>query len=381
MRHPITTAPSPSLRPHTPAASLQRRRAARPAHVIGLVLATVAACGDNAGALVDGAPADAIPATDAATDGGRATGALSSQGLYADVARKTVVDAALEYAPLYPLWSDGAEKRRWLLLPDGATIDTSDLDHWRFPAGTRLFKEFRDEATGRRLETRLLRVDGPGQVFMVSYVWNDDESDAFEAPAGADDVRGTDHDVPTQARCRTCHQGEPDSVLGFTAIQLSGTAAPNLTTIAPLLSRPPESTASFVAPGAAVESAALGYLHANCGVCHNPAGSAARDTCLVGADGVRTRCLVLRLSVTEAGPGKDPRATEAWRSTVDEPTHGNYQGGFPRVQPGEPDRSALVVRAGQRGSGAQMPPPFASSRVDAQGVALLTAWVAGMSSP
>jgi hypothetical protein len=28
-----------------------------------------------------------------------------------------------------------------------------------------------------------------------------------------------------------------------------------------------------------------------------------------------------------------------------------------------------------------MPPPFASSEVDAQGVALLTAWVAGMSSP
>jgi hypothetical protein len=353
---------------------------------LALLFVAITGCSDPAAA-PDGGTADGPAAVDAAgldaalADAGAPTRALSAQGLYADVTSKTIVAGALEYAPLYPLWSDGAAKRRWILLPDGATIDTSDLDHWRFPAGTRLFKEFRDEATNRRLETRLLRVDGPGQVFLVSYVWNDDETDAYEARGGADNVRGTDHDVPGQARCTTCHQGELDGVLGFTAIQLSAEVAPNLTTVAARLSHPPEPGARFQAPGTAIESAALGYLHANCGVCHNPAGSAARDTCLVGEGGERSSCLVLRLSVTESGPDRDPAATAAWRSTVNQPTRGNFQGGYPRLAPGDPARSALTVRAGQRGSGAQMPPPFASSKVDAQGVAILTRWIAGMASP
>jgi hypothetical protein len=352
-----------------------------------LLAIALMACGDDAVAPADGRAPDATVAVDAAgrdaahDDAGVSTRALSSQGLYADIARKTVVAGALEYAPLYPLWSDGAEKRRWLVLPAGAKVDTSDMDHWRFPAGTTLFKEFRDETTHRLLETRLLRVDGPGQIFMVSYVWNDDESDAFEARDGADNVRGTRHDVPSQSRCNTCHQAEPGGVLGFSAIQLSTEAPPNLATIAPLLSQPPEPTANFRAPGTAMESAALGYLHANCGVCHDPAGSAARDTCVVGPNGERSKCLVLRLSVAETGPGKDPAATDAWRSTVNEPTHGRFQAGFPRLTPGNPDQSALTVRAGQRGSGAQMPPAFASEQVDTQGVATLTRWIAGMASP
>ena len=356
----------------------------RPVTSFALLAVVITACHDEAAAPADGGTPDATAAVDATApdatqvDAGVSTRALSSQGLYADIARKIVVSDALEYTPLYPLWSDGAEKRRWLLLPAGAKVDTSDLDHWRFPAGTKLFKEFRDETTNRLLETRLLRVDGPGQVFLISYVWNDDESDAFEARGGADNVRGTSHDVPSQSRCKTCHQGELDGVLGFSAIQLSTEAPPNLATIAPLLSRPPGPTATFRAPGTPIESAALGYLHANCGACHNPAGSAARDTCLVGENGERSKCLVLRLSVAESGPDKDPAATEAWRSTVNEPTHGNFQAGFPRLTPGDPSQSALTVRAGQRGSGAQMPPAFASEKVDTQGIATLTRWIAGI---
>ena len=37
---------------------------------------------------------------------------------------------------------DRAAKRRWIQLPEGATIDTSDMDYWQFPVGTKLWKEF-----------------------------------------------------------------------------------------------------------------------------------------------------------------------------------------------------------------------------------------------
>src|SRR5262245_5644757 len=44
------------------------------------------------------------------------------------------------FVPQYPLWSDGAEKSRWIQLPEGARIDVSDVDAWRFPTGTKFWK-------------------------------------------------------------------------------------------------------------------------------------------------------------------------------------------------------------------------------------------------
>ena len=41
-------------------------------------------------------------------------------------------------SPRYPLWSDGAEKQRYLSLPPGTQIDTSNMDDWKFPVGTRV---------------------------------------------------------------------------------------------------------------------------------------------------------------------------------------------------------------------------------------------------
>jgi hypothetical protein len=52
------------------------------------------------------------------------------------------------FAPQYPLWSDGAGKRRWLSLPPGQAIDASDPDAWQFPVGTRLWKPVERAALG-----------------------------------------------------------------------------------------------------------------------------------------------------------------------------------------------------------------------------------------
>ncbi|MCK5942315.1 MAG: hypothetical protein KAI24_10130, partial [Planctomycetes bacterium] len=64
---------------------------------------------------------------------------LADTGLYADFARREVAADVLPYSPVYALWSDGANKRRWLWLPPGTHIDGSDPDAWRFPIGTRLW--------------------------------------------------------------------------------------------------------------------------------------------------------------------------------------------------------------------------------------------------
>ena len=62
---------------------------------------------------------------------GGATGRtkLSETGLFADIATKTIACDVLPFEPEFKLWSDAAEKKRWVRLPPGTSIDTTDPDH------------------------------------------------------------------------------------------------------------------------------------------------------------------------------------------------------------------------------------------------------------
>src|SRR5688572_9223518 len=52
---------------------------------------------------------------------------LSETGLYVTGTRR-VVSRNLEFVPQYPLWSDGARKRRWIRLPEGTAVDATNPD-------------------------------------------------------------------------------------------------------------------------------------------------------------------------------------------------------------------------------------------------------------
>ena len=151
----------------------------------------------------------------------RAPERLSATGLY-------LADGAIDprnrpFVPQYPLWSDGAAKSRWIRLPEGAAIDVSDLDAWRFPPGTTFWKEFAWD--GRKVETRMIR-RGESEWLFATYVWNEDQTDAWLAPsegvAAAFEIsRGKRHSIPGTADCQACHASSPAVVLGFNALQLS----------------------------------------------------------------------------------------------------------------------------------------------------------------
>ncbi len=80
---------------------------------------------------------------------------LSETGLFADVGQQQLAPRVFAYTPAFALWSDGAEKRRWVFVPAGAQVDTRDPDAWQFPEGTKLWKEFSHQ--GVRLETPCCR--------------------------------------------------------------------------------------------------------------------------------------------------------------------------------------------------------------------------------
>jgi hypothetical protein len=143
---------------------------------------------------------------------------LLATGLYADVATGELGPGVEQFEPAFALWSDGAVKRRYVWLPEGGVIDTSDMDGWVLPVGTKLWKEFSRD--GVRVETRLFEKRGVGDWRMVAYVWTEDGADALPAPAGQVDALGTPHDVPDQEACGKCHDGAADVALGFSALQL-----------------------------------------------------------------------------------------------------------------------------------------------------------------
>jgi hypothetical protein len=307
---------------------------------LGLAVLALGACSDPPTVLPD---AEVLPS--------RLPARLSQTGLYADIVTKTIAAGFVEFTPNHVLWSDGADKLRWFRLPPGTTIDSSDMDRWRFPVGTKLFKEFARD--GKRLETRLVwRVADTGNreadTLVGSYVWNDSESDALFVKDGALDIRGTQHDAPSAADCWRCHIGEPGSVLGLSALQIGDVSSLPL-------SHPPPRTTPFAAP-----NAALGYLHANCGHCHNPSGGAWSDS-----------SMMLRLDVAE----RDARDNAVVQTTVGVPLEQWIGRGFDdRIVAGDPEASAVFFRTTQRARNVQMP-PIATEVVDDAGSALVRAWI------
>ncbi|MCC6406930.1 MAG: hypothetical protein IT453_07180 [Planctomycetes bacterium] len=304
---------------------------------------------------------------------------LADTGLYTDGRTESLASGVLAYSPQYPLWTDGATKRRWILLPPGASIDATDPDRWVFPVGTKLWKEF---SFARRVETRYMELRSDGEWTFATYAWSVDGKEATLAPTrgakGAYTLAdGTRYDLPSQSDCRACHEAHPTRVLGFGALQLSPDRDPLAPHATPRTSREVElrelvdrglvrnlptehyADAPRIDARTARERAALGYLHANCASCHNADGPLAS--------------LGMRLEQTLGVP-RDANA--ALETTLD--VIGRWRAsdgaGCRRVAPGEPDASLLVRRIGSREPLMQMP-PFGTRRADEQALELIAAWV------
>jgi hypothetical protein len=283
---------------------------------------------------------------------------LSATGLYTDIQTRSLAPYARFFQPAYALWSDGAVKSRYAYLPNCSTIDTSDMDHWKIPVGARFWKEFvRD---GKIIETRLIHRFGPGDDdwFFAAYAWNDSNTEATLVPNGVENAKGTDHDIPSQDKCPVCHGKLPEKVLSFSAIQLShekgGETIASLSAAGRLTVPHPQ---GFSVPGDPTAQSALGWLHANCGNCHN--GSA------TGTTDMKLRLLVGNTSVEN---------TDTYKTAVGVPTASFQCNGCKRIDPGHASTSAIVIRDLSRGNAAQMP-PIASEIPDVLGVKAVSDWI------
>lgn len=304
---------------------------------------------------------------------------LSETGLYSDAATLIVSGDNRPFVPQYPLWSDGALKRRWVHLPAGQMIDASGVDHWTFPDGTRFWKEF--AIGGRRVETRMLwKVNGDWR--FASYAWNDQQTDAelVSERGFTTDVevaQGRRHRIPATFECRACHDSARTEILGFNGLQLSDDRDPlaphgepqtsDMVSLRTLLDdgRLAGAPSSWRSAPPRIDApdretrAVLGYLSTNCGSCHNRSSSIAN----LGLD---------LKALTSSG------CAVGVATIVDRPSIWTIpsapEGASRRVLPGRPDLSSVIARMRSRRPSTQMP-PIGTVVADAAGIALLTSWV------
>jgi hypothetical protein len=345
--------------------------------------ALVAACGDNRKLPADAVGADAStdpPALDAPSDGNQLEPAtLAGTGLCIDAACTQISPDVHAYTPRWPLWADAASKRRWVYLPPGTQIDSSDMDHWKFPVGTKFWKEFTSGAT--RVETRYIVKVGPGDLpadwFYVAYAWNATQDATMAVPLGVADANGTTHDIPSRSNCKRCHENlKPTRILGFGALQLDYTnptageldldavVAGNLLTVSPVGAASPHYPLPTDGTAGSVE--ALGYLHANCGHCHNPTSD------VYVSNGIT---MFLRENVGTLG---SVAQTPPYLTAVDKDAQQLQPGLTKIIASGAPGQSIMILRFEAANDSPLHMPPVAVETTDPTGDTTLRTWISNL---
>ena len=153
---------------------------------------------------------------------------LSQVGAFTNLATLAPAPGLIPYKPNAQLWSDNANKYRWLAVPSDGTNDSpgekitfSATNEWTFPAGTVFVKHFElpvnetNPAAVRRLETRFVVRDQSGGVYGVTYKWrtNGLGADLLTTGDAADyDIITTSNTLrtqhwsfPSRLDCLNCH--------------------------------------------------------------------------------------------------------------------------------------------------------------------------------
>lgn len=281
-----------------------------------------------------------------------------------------------------PLFSNYAEKLRFIKLPAGAKAVYNDSSIFEMPVGTILIKnffyynDFRKPEKGRKIiETRLLahRKDGWAT---YQYIWNEAQTDAVFEPIGdAITVSYTDakgkkitapYVIPNQNQCKGCHaQGTKLLPIGLAARHLNGDHVYkegkenqlNYWSKHNMIDLPAgaiPANANWLSKTASTEAKARAYLDINCGFCHSKRGPANTSGLFLDIHNNNRTALGINKTPVAAGRGS-----------------GNLQYD---IVPGNPSKSILIYRMTSTDPGISMP-EIGREQIHKEGVALISEWI------
>jgi uncharacterized repeat protein (TIGR03806 family) len=301
--------------------------------------------------------------------GGSYPQVLGDTGCFSIASPPAVLPSVIPYSIALPFWSDGAQKERFLALPDGTTLSVASDGDFTLPPGAVTIKNFRH--LGQLFETRFFVRHGDGSYSGYTYRWNEAQTQATLVGAAGDTraLPGLDWTYPSRSACMTCHTEAAGRSLGLETRQINvdhtyastGRTANQLATLGGIgmLSGNLASLAPFAAldnNAVPIQERAKAYLHVNCSNCHRPGGTGR------GPMDARFDTLFADMRVCD-----------------EPPTLGDL--GVPgamHLTPGDSASSLLWLRTSQRVE--NFMPPIASTVVDTTGVQRLAEWIDGLTS-
>lgn len=313
---------------------------------------------------------------------------LSAYGFFTGALNKLQpAKGVIPYSLNTPLFSNYAEKLRFIKMPPGTKAVYNADSVFTFPLGTILIKnfyfplDFRKPEKGRRIiETRLLALREEGWA-TYQYIWNAEQTDAVFEPIGDEvtvsyiDTRGrkitTPYLVPNQNQCKGCHaQGNRLLPIGPAARHLNGNFTYTDKTANQLqywnekgMIDLPGSTVPANAvwgdKSATLADRARAYLDINCGFCHSEKGPANTSGLFLDIHNKNLTALGINKTPVAAGRGA-----------------GNLQ--FDIV-PGQPEKSILIYRMTSTDPGIAMP-EIGREQIHKEGVALISEWIKAMTN-
>ncbi len=288
---------------------------------------------------------------------------LAEFGFFTDAAARDAAPGVHAYELNTPLFSDGAEKLRYIYVPEGEQLGAGGEGLLQFPVGSAIIKTF--AFAGQFIETRVLlhRADG---WLALPYRWNEEQTEAKLALAGGrvdlttPQGEAISYRIPNKNQCKSCHSVDGQVIpIGPKARNLSGEWLTQMHSEGWLDQTPEGADAmpQWHDASASIQSRARAYLDVNCAHCHRPGGGASNS----GLD--------LRWEQDDPfaiGVNKPPVAA------------GRGAGGMlVSIAPGEPEKSILVHRMDSVEPGVAMP-ELGRSTIDEDAVAVMREWIAGM---
>ncbi|RDB05175.1 SO2930 family diheme c-type cytochrome [Runella aurantiaca] len=310
---------------------------------------------------------------------------LSEYGFFqGKIADQLPAEGVVPYQLNTPLFSDYAEKLRFVKLPAGTTVAYNADRVLSFPVGTTIIKtfyypnDFRNPTAGRRImETRLLIHEESGWK-ALEYIWNDNQTDAYLEVAGetkevswihSDGKKRTiQYAMPNLNQCKGCHnQNEKMQPIGPSVRQLNGDfeygekenqlvhwQKIGLLTELPALTDVPKAPVWNDPASGSLEARARAWLDINCAHCHRNEGPAKTSGLMLNHDETDLTKLGIMKAPVAAGRGSGGR---------------QYS-----IVPGQPEKSILLYRMESTDPG-EMMPELGRKTTHTEGVALVREWI------
>jgi uncharacterized repeat protein (TIGR03806 family) len=284
-----------------------------------------------------------------------------------------------------PLYTDYAEKLRFIRLPAGASVQYADKEVLDFPVGTLLIKNFYYSADFRKpgihkniVETRLL-IREEENWKAITYIWNDEQTDAALEIAGDDKqvsfidkegmIQHVRYVIPNQNQCKGCHNyNDKIMPIGPSVSQLNGKYAypsgkenqlvywksHGMLKNLPALASVPQ-TAVWNDPASGdLNARARAYLASNCAHCHRREGPAQTSGLFLTADEKNITAFGINKPPVAAGKGSGGRMVD--------------------IKPGDAKGSIIWYRMQTTDPGERMP-ELGRNLVHKEGVALIKEWI------